>query len=226
MLNDCGTVRALAFLVSTTLSAGCSGSTNQVSPESTVARFASAVRSERYEDAYALLSRAYQRRIPLEEFRRHLREHPEEARELTGLLAHLEGDSEVTATVPYADGEELRLVLEDGEWHVVGNVVEFYDQSSPRATLRSFVRAMTRRRYDVVMRFVPEGDREGMSEEQMREAWEGDGREDIERLIARLRAGVDNPIERVGDRATMAYGERYTVQFVLEDDVWKIEDPD
>lgn len=226
MLDDCPTSRALILTMVATLVAGCVPSTGQLSPESTVGRFASAVRHERYEVAYALLSRAYQRRVPLEEFRRHLREHPEEAQELSGLLGHLEGDSEVSATVAYDDGEELRLVLEDGEWHVVGNVVDFYDQSTPRAALRSFVRAMTRRRYEVVMRFVPQADLEGMSEDQMREAWRGDGREDIERLIARLRSGIDNPIERVGDRATMAYGERYTVQFVLEDEVWKIEDPD
>ena len=44
--------------------------------------------------------------------------------------------------------------------------------------------------------------------------------------IASLRANLDNPIEEVGDRATMSYGEGAAVLLVLEDGVWKVEDPD
>ncbi len=128
--------------------------------------------------------------------------------------------------MPLPDGDQLTLVLVDGKWRIHGNVVDFYDQSTPRAALRSFVRAMERRRYDVVMRFVPKADREGMSPEQMREAWEGESREEIERLIADLRANLDEPIELVGDRATMSYGDGAAVQFVREEGVWRIEDPD
>ena len=49
---------------------------------------------------------------------------------------------------------------------------------------------------------------------------------EVERLLASLRANLDNPIEEVGDRATMSYGEGAAVQMVLEDGLWKIEDPD
>jgi hypothetical protein len=85
---------------------------------------------------------------------------------------------------------------------------------------------MERRRYDVVLRFVPDADLEGMTTERMAEAWSGEGREEIERLLANLRDNLDAPIEIVGDRATMSYGERYAVRFVREDGDWKIEDPD
>jgi hypothetical protein len=128
--------------------------------------------------------------------------------------------------VEYGDGETLRLVRERGDWRVATDVVDFYDQSSPRTALRSFVRAMERRRYDVVLALVPEADREGMTEERMREAWEGEGREEVERLLSNLRASLENPIEEVGDRATMTYGDRFRVQFVREEGVWRIEDPD
>ena len=77
-----------------------------------------------------------------------------------------------------------------------------------------------------VMRFVPKADREGMTVERMKQAWEVENREEIERIVANLRANLDNPIEVVGDRATMPYGERFRVQFVREDGVWRIEDPD
>ena len=85
---------------------------------------------------------------------------------------------------------------------------------------------MERRRYDVVLTLIPEADREGMSEERMRDTWEGEGREEVERLLANLRAALEDPIEEVADRATMSYGDRFRVQFVRENGVWRIEDPD
>ena len=204
--------------------AGCPA--RSARPASVVEAFGDALDDARYEDAYALLSAQYRRRVPFSEFRESLARNPSEVRELVGLLRHVDDADEVEAAVPLPDGDELTLVLVDGKWRIRGNVVDFYDQSSPRAALRSFVRAMERRRYDVVMRFVPEADREGMSPEQMQQAWEGESREEIERLIADLRSSLDEPIEIVGDRATMSYGDGAAVQFLREDGVWRIEDPD
>ncbi|MBO6939692.1 MAG: hypothetical protein JJ863_32275 [Deltaproteobacteria bacterium] len=204
--------------------AGCPA--RSARPASVVEAFGDALDDARYEDAYALLSAQYRRRVPFSEFRESLARNPSEVRELVGLLRHVDEADEVEAAVPLPDGDELTLVLVDGKWRIRGNVVDFYDQSSPRAALRSFVRAMERRRYDVVMRFVPEADREGMSPEQMQQAWEGENREEIERLIADLRSSLDEPIEIVGDRATMSYGDGAAVQFVREDGLWRIEDPD
>jgi hypothetical protein len=205
---------------------GCAGPRAGTTPRTTVTRFAQALQAQRYRDAYQLMDDRYQRRVPFEEFHAHVREHPAEAKQIASSMLKEDVDAEVTASVPYGEGDEVKLLREDGEWKLHGNVVHFYDQSTPRAALRSFIRAMERRRYEVVMRFVPKADREGMTVEQMRKAWEGERREEIERLLSNLRANMDNPIEVVGDRATMPYGERFTVQFVREDGVWKIEDPD
>lgn len=217
---------ALRFIAAVTLLvlAGCGARSSR--PASVVEAFGHALDDARYEDAYALLSAQYRRRVPFSEFRENLARNPSEVRELVGLLRNVDDAEEVEAAVPLPDGDQLTLALVDGAWRIQGNVVDFYDQSTPRAALRSFVRAMERRRYDVVMRFVPEADREGMSPEQMQEAWEGESREEIERLIADLRANLDEPIELVGDRATMTYGDGAVVQFVREDGVWRIEDPD
>ena len=208
------------------LLAACSGAAPRSEPEGTVAAFAAALREGRYDEAYGMMSRSYRRRVPFEEFRRHLEANPDEAREAADALSRPDGPPEEIATVTYADGERIEMIREDDAWRIATNVVDFYDQSSPRAALRSFVRAMERERYDVVLRMVPEADLEGMSEERMREAWSGDGREEIERLVSNLRAHLDNPIEQVGDRATMPYGERYTAVMVREDGLWKVEDPD
>jgi len=206
---------------------GCGGSTPSATPDGTVAAFARALSQSRYEDAYGLMSRAYRRRVPLEDFVRHLEEHPEEAREASVALGRPDGPTEQSAVMRFSDGDRVELRRDEGGgWRISTNLVDFYDQSSPRATLRSFVRAMERERYDVVLRMVPDADREGMTEERMREAWTGEGQEEIERLLENLRTSLDAPIEQVGDRATMPYGDRFTAQLVREDGVWKIEDPD
>lgn len=219
-------VRRSLPLLAFALAALAACSARSARPASVVEAFGDALEDARYEDAYALLSAQYRRRVPFSEFREGLARNPSEVRELVGLLRHVDDAEEVEAAVPLPDGDQLTLVLVDGEWRIRGNVVDFYDQSTPRAALRSFVRAMERRRYDVVMRFVPEADREGMSAEQMQQAWEGESREEIERLVADLRSSLDEPIEIVGDRATMSYGDGAAVQFVREDGVWRIEDPD
>jgi hypothetical protein len=205
------------------VAAGC-GAAPASSPQGALDRFAQAIEKERYAAAYRLMSESYRQRVSREEFEQHLRENPDEAQRLAARLTKPDGPVRITAHVP-SDDEELELVREGKTWHLAGNVVDFYDQSTPRAAIRSFVRAMENRRYDVVLRFVPSADREGMTVEALRNAWEGEGREEIDRLIANLRANLDNPIEVVGDRATMPYGERFSVQLVREDGVWKIEDP-
>jgi hypothetical protein len=45
-----------------------------------------------------------------------------------------------------------------------------------------------------VLELVPSADREGMSVERMREAYEGESREAIERMLTALRENIDNPI--------------------------------
>ena len=208
------------------VSAGCSGPAATAGPEETLAEFARALRERRFDDAWSLMDDGYRRRVTREQFRARLAQSAAETAETAEALGHAIGPAEQEAVVRYGTGESVRLVRDDAGWRVATPVVDFYDQSTPRAALRAFVRAMERRRYDVVLRLVPAADREGMTVERMRAAWEGDSREEIERLVATLRGALDRPIEEVGDRATMPYGERFTAELVREDGAWKIEDPD
>jgi hypothetical protein len=48
----------------------------------------------------------------------------------------------------------------------------------------------------------------------------------MENLINTLEANVDEPIVERGNDARMSYGDRFTVQFVKEDGVWKLKDLD
>lgn len=219
-------MRAALPITLVLLLGGCPSLDAGTTPESTVAAFSGALREGRTGDAYSLMSDSYRRRVTLDEFRRYFRDYPAEVQQTARALSRPLGRAEQEAVVEYGDGESLRLVREHGDWRVATDVVDFYDQTTPRAALRSFVRAMERRRYDVVLSLIPEADREGMGEERMRETWEGEGREEVERLLNNLRAALDDPIEEVGDRATMSYGDHFRVQFVREEGVWRIEDPD
>jgi hypothetical protein len=217
---------SLLVVICALLLTGCPVGSAGETPEATVAAFASALRDGRTSDAYALMSESYRRRVSRDEFERYFTDYPSEVRQTARALSERRGRAEEEAVVEYGEGESMRLTREGAEWRVATDVVDFYDQSTPAAAIRSFVRAMERRRYDVVLRLIPAADREGMNEERMREAWEGEGREEVERLLASLRASLENPIEEVGDRATMPYGDRFRVQFVREEGVWRIEDPD
>jgi hypothetical protein len=207
-------------------SSGCAGRSAMRTPETAVEAFAEALREGNHGEIHDMLSAEYRASVSVDELGERLERNPAEREELSALMAHPTGETEITAEVPYGNGEVLRLRFEDGQWRLVGNVFDFYDQSTPRAALRSFVRAIERERYDVVLHFVPNADREGVTEDQLREAMEGDGREAIARLLENLRASLDNPITQNGDHATMPYGERFTAELLFEDGVWKIEDPE
>ena len=218
---------ALIALLLLTVS-GCVGSrvADQTTPESSVRALARALGEKRYEQAYRLMSSDYRRRFSLAEFRSLLQKNPDETLKTAVALSRIKGRADQRATVVYGDSERLHLVREKGRWRIADNVADYYDQSTPRAALRSFIRAMERQRYDVILRLIPEADKEGITIERMREAWSGEGREEVERMLSNLRENLDNPIEQIGKHATMPYGDRYRVQFIREDGVWKIEDPE
>lgn len=227
------TLRARSLLAAVCLACGvtafgCGGAAAERAPELVVADFAGALRAGHADAAYALMSSAYRRRVTLDEFRRHLAESPAEAREAAAALEQPDGAATQVARVVLADGDAVELVRDGADWRIATNLVDFYDQSTPRAAIRSFVRAMERDRYDVVLRFVPEADREGMSAERMRASFAGEGREEIARLLTELRASLDAPIEEIGDHATLRYGEgnRRTARLLREGGTWKVEDPD
>jgi hypothetical protein len=197
-----------------------------VTPQATLVAFARSLNSGKLEDAYSLMSSDYRARVSLSQFKRQLSENPQETLEVSNALSHVRTPVQEQAVVRYADDEELQLRRDGERWYIASNVVDFYDQSTPRAALRSFVRAMERKRYDVVMRLIPDADKEGITTDRMEQAWGGQEREQVERMLSSLRESLDAPIEVIGNRATMPYGQHMRVQFVREGADWKIEDPE
>ncbi|NJK31093.1 MAG: hypothetical protein HC927_01025, partial [Deltaproteobacteria bacterium] len=79
------------------------------------------------------------------------------------------------------------------------------------------------------LRLSPPGaTRSKLSEETLAARWEGDDREELERIVAGIAAALDArlPIEERGSFAVFAWSERSRARLVREDGEWKIEDPD
>lgn len=211
---------------------GCSGGVQQ-GPNAVLQSYARAIREHRIEDAYSLLSTEARRSISIEAFRRMVLENPKDAEELADALARPTTDPILTATVTTEQGEELTLIFEHGRWRIDGETVDFYGQSSPRQAIRSFLRAFERKRFDVLLRFVPDSKKiaderfPALDEARLRESWEGPQQEDMARICQGIKAALPQAsIEEYKDRATMAYGLGGTLQLVREHGLWKIENFD
>ena len=204
---------------------GCVAGKEPRDPRDALRSYALALRESRTADAYALLSQEAQARLSYADFSRMVAENGREIDDVSaGLLQPAEA-SRVTATLTSPDGDTLLLVYEGDAWRVDGSALNLYSQDSPAVALQSFVRAFDNQRYDVLLRFVPESKREGLTREQLERAWKGEQREQVERLTQALKASLPNVrIEIIGDRATAAYGAGGTVELIHEQGAWRIED--
>jgi hypothetical protein len=214
-------VGALSLAVS---AAGCAGS--KTAATGALDRYGKALRDRDFENAYELMSSSFRAKVSREEFVRMLRDSPREVGETARRLDKKPSRMEISAEFEYGLGDTMRLVQEGGTWKIASNPLAFYDQTTPRAALRSFIRAYRLERWDVMLRFVPDKYREKMDVEKMRKLFQGSNHELMEVLMNMIEANIDEPIDPKGNEARMSYGERYEVKFQREDGAWKIKDLD
>jgi hypothetical protein len=195
-------------------------------PQAVLHAYARALQEGRADDAYRVLSDEARRGVSLEAFRRMVKDDPEGVREIGRALERPTAAPLVTATVTSPSGQELHLVLENGTWRVEASTIDLYAQDTPRHTIQGFIRAIEQKRYDVVMRYVPDAHKEGLDATKLRNAWEGPQKEEIDQKIPALKQALSaGTIEETGDRATMPYGPG-AIQLVREHGLWKIENFD
>jgi hypothetical protein len=195
-------------------------------PSQTLDKYGRALKNHDFGAAYDLMSSSFRGKVSREDYVRMMRDNPREVDETAERLRGKRGSMEVSAEFEYGLGDNMRLVQEDGRWKIASNPLGFYDQSSPKAALRSFIRAYRLERWDVMLRFVPNAYREKMDATKMKSQFTGASKEQMEALINTLEANVEEPIIERGNDARMSYGDRYTVQFVKEDSAWKLKDLD
>jgi hypothetical protein len=175
--------------------------------------------------AYALTSSDFQKRTPYEAFAASLAPNGADTRALGKRISEQAPRVPPRVDIQLAQGELLSLVLEEGRWRVDGPIPEPWGQRTPRAALRTFVRALGERRYDIVLRLVPRRHRVDLTADKLRQYWEAH-QEETRALLARLQAALGAPIVETGDEAHMPYGPEQEMVFLREDGVWRIEDPD
>jgi hypothetical protein len=213
-------MRAVLVLVA---SAGCAGAARDGDPQSVLRAYARALEAGQAETAYRLLSDDARRGVSLEAFRRMVADDPEGAREIARALDRPTAAPVVSATVTTPGGDQLDLVLENGRWRVDASTLDLYPQDTPRRALSGFVRAVERRRYDVVMRYVPASHQQGLDPARLQVAWEGAEKANVEQVVAAIKQALPGAtIEETGERAAMPYGAG-TVELVREHGLWKIE---
>jgi hypothetical protein len=195
-------------------------------PSSVLHAYARALEDGRADDAYAVLSDEARRGISLEAFRRMVKDDPDGVREIAKALERPTAAPVVTATVTSPSGQELNLVLEDGKWRIDASTIDLYAQDTPRHAIQGFIRAIEHKRYDMVMRYVPETHKEGLDATKLQSAWEGHEKQEIEQVVGGLKQALPSAtIEETGERATMPYGAG-AMQLVKEHGLWKIENFD
>jgi hypothetical protein len=195
-------------------------------PDKALDGYARALHAHDFDGAYALMSSSFRAKVSKDEFVRMLRDNPREVQDTANRLDGRHEHLEVSAELAYGLGDSMRLVQEGGGWRIASDPLAFYDQSTPQAALRSFLRAYRLQRWDVMLRFLPDKYREHMDVAKMKDQFEGQSREQTEVLMNMLEANVDAPIVEKGNEARMSYGERNEVKFVREDGAWKLKDLD
>lgn len=195
----------------------------------------------RIDAAYARMGEAYQRRCDRDCFAREVdKARPELQRALEDVqngkarvelaaqltltdgtaLALAQAPPKETPAAPGAKSTAAKDAPGAGTFQLTNNPLEFYPQSSPEQALRSFIRAVRARRYDVLLRFVPAVLREQMTREQLTARFEGTKRPEIERQLTAAEKHLAEPFIYEGTTARLPVGDGREARLVSEDGRW------
>jgi hypothetical protein len=195
-------------------------------PGAALDAFGAALEREDWAAAHALMSEAYRKRVPLDEFRKQMEAAASEGREAGRALRQNADRFGARVEVAVGGDERVTLVWEQDSWRLEQPPFEPFGQQTPRVALRKFVRALETRRFDVLLDLVPARYQADISAEKLRRFWDDQGAERARALLQALRLALDGPIIEEGDEAFLIYGSGRQVRFVREDGLWRIESPE
>lgn len=211
------------LLFSALLLAGCGASAR--TPKAAVQQYAQALRSGDVDAAYGLMSAEFRARHTRKDFAKMLESNQEETRQTADRLALESARVAITAELDFGLDEHMQLIKEGDDWRIANNPLAFYSQKTPQETVRSFVRAYSLKRWDVMLRFVPKASRERMTVEMVKKQFEGPRKLAMMEMMDQLRVNLNAPISDMqrGNEARLRYGESNEVELVREQGLWKIK---
>jgi hypothetical protein len=187
-------------------------------PAAVYERYRDLLAHQHYDDAWRMLSPESRARIDAKTFAGQQASRTTPAR--TGPVA-------LAATLP-TGSEVVTLHLVDAHWLIDerrggSDTDASYRQDEPIATLRSFVRAVGERRYDVVFQFVPPDLRARTSASSLRAAWEGPEAASLHAELAQLDAQLATAHATVTNHHAMVRWANHDARLVETDGVWTID---
>lgn len=129
------------------------------------------------------------------------------------------------ATLFIAPDQPLTVAWTGQAWVFAEDPTLMYDQSSPRAALRSLVRASSLQRWDVLLALAPERYRLGLAEDDLRRAWtEGEYAFALKAARDRLVLHLSEPIVQDAHEAVLDLGDGEAAHLEREGSRWVVVD--
>ncbi len=129
------------------------------------------------------------------------------------------------AVIFLAPDQPVATVWTGKAWNFAEDPTLLFDQSSPRAALRSLVRASRLRRWDVLVSLAPERYRLGLSEDDLRRAWsEGEYAGALQAARDRLARHLAEPIVSDAHEAVLDLGDGEAAHLEREGARWVVVD--
>ena len=223
---------------------GCHRSSDR-DPLATALRYLDAAAAGDVETCYPLLDESVQRacdRVCLARILSRQRAEFRAARdELRAYLTTGRGEgvkARFSATMRFRDGSELQLIqaatgrkgrVSSPTYLIDSNPLSFYPQATPEQALRSFLLAVERKRWDVLVQFLPRSlaapaAGPPYSAEQIEKRFTGPAQADIARQLTTLRQHLGEPIQLSpnGNEARLPVGDQREARLILEEGRWRV----
>lgn len=203
-------MRRVLLLLSLGL-AGCGGGAAASGPHATVRAYAGALTEGNASRAWQLLDEDAREGRSAPQHARLMEANSAELAEQGRALAQAADAVSARARVPLESGEDVVLVLEDGQWRIDGGILDSAGLGTPLEAVASFRRALMRRDLQGIERVLSR---------QTRAEWE----DEVRRLLESTADPDDLAVEIQGNRARVRVTGGGSIELVRESGEWRVVD--